>query len=472
MSILDLIRPPEIKVNPASTAILYNNEEITYRTINSLVNKTSYFLNEKGVKENDIVALLFSNSLEFIITLFSLWEIGAVPVPLNIKLSEKELNEQVEFLKPQLSIKEKSLSHLSLQGKSITFSLNDLPDSKNKITQHKFSTDKTALILFTSGSSDKPKAVMLGFNNLIQSALIGNKVLKQTNKDRWLASLPFYHIGGFSIVFRTLFFGASLIIPASLSNEDLKDSINHHRPTLASLVSNQLKKFVDENFVPPVELRMVLLGGGFFDTDLILKAITQGWKIAKVYGSTETSSFVSFMNTNEVRKKPEASGKAVQPNKIIITGDGEIAVESPAVMKGYYNNDKETSSKLRDGFYYTGDIGHIDEEGYLFVEAKRNDLIITGGENVNPVEVEKAVLSHKNVSDVCVIGIQDKRWGQIISAAVVLKESSKLTEDELKNFLKEKLAPFKIPKRIIFLTQLPKTELGKVLKENVKKLFT
>ncbi|HEX9740127.1 MAG TPA: AMP-binding protein, partial [Ignavibacteriaceae bacterium] len=300
MNILDLIRPPEIKVNPASTAIFYNNEEITYRTINSLVNKTSYFLNEKCVKKNDIVTLLFSNSLEFIVTLLSLWEIGAVPVPLNIKLSEKELNEQVELLKPQISIKEKSFSHLSLQGKSITFSLNDVPESNTKITQKKFSTDKTALILFTSGSSDKPKAVMLGFNNLIQSALIGNKVLNQTNKDTWIASLPFYHIGGFSIVFRALFFGASLIIPASLSNEDLKDSINHHRPTLASLVSNQLKKFVDENFVLPVELRMVLLGGGFFDTDLILKAITQGWKIAKVYGSTETSSFVSFMNTNEV----------------------------------------------------------------------------------------------------------------------------------------------------------------------------
>ncbi len=487
MNILDLIRPAGVKVNLDTVAVIHSDKEINYNGINSLVDKTTLFLNNEKIKENDIVTLLFNNSLEFIVAVISLWEIGAIPVPLNTKLLEKDLVEQVKFLKSSFTIKSKEFLNVSNTGKSILIPFDaafseprlrrDLPDNKEETTQLNFSNlpvrqagDKTALILFTSGSTGKPKAVMLSFENLIQSAMIGNQVLNQTNADKWLASLPFYHIGGFSIIFRSLLFGTSIIIPDSLSTNDLTESIKKHHPTLISLVSNQLKKFVDLNFIPPKELRMVLLGGGFSDKDLILKSIEQGWKISKVYGSTETSSFVSFMNYQEVKKKPEASGKVIHPNKIIITDEGEIAVQSSAVMKGYFN-EEETTEIIKNDFYYTGDIGHLDDEGYLYVEAKRSDLIISGGENINPFEVEKEILAHTKVKEACVVGIENKEWGQIISAAVVLKENSELSENELKDFLRNKIASFKIPKRIIFVNQLLKSELGKLQREKIKQLF-
>ncbi|OGU74324.1 MAG: o-succinylbenzoate--CoA ligase [Ignavibacteria bacterium RBG_16_34_14] len=484
MNILDFIRPTENKVNPDSVAVIQNDKEITYNEINSSVEKTSFFLKNVGIKENDIITLLSNNSLEFIVTVLSLWEIGAVPVPLNVKFLKKNLDEQIEFLNSGCTIKSKEFLNFSAPGKNLFIPFDDLlrkailPGNKEKKGQRNFSNllsrqteEKTALILFTSGSSGKPKAVMLSFENLIQNALTGNKVLNQTKEDKWLASLPFYHIGGFSIIFRALMFGASIVIPTSLSNDDLLGSIKKHQPTLASLVSNQLKKFVKENFIPNIELRTVLLGGGFSDKDLILKAIKKGWKIAKVYGSTETSSFISFMNYEEMKKKPQASGRVISPNKIKITDTGEIAVQSQSVMQGYFNNKEGTEEKIKNGFYYTGDSGHLDNEGYLYVEAKRTDLIISGGENINPFEVENEISSHSKVKEVSVVGIEDKEWGQIVSAAVVLKENKKLTENELKNFLRNKLASFKIPKQIVFINDLPKTELGKIFREEVKKLF-
>ncbi|RPI65778.1 MAG: hypothetical protein EHM47_18190, partial [Ignavibacteriales bacterium] len=253
---------------------------------------------------------------------------------------------------------------------------------------------------------------------------------------------------------------------------DLLESIKTHKPTLASVVSSQLKYFLDKDFIPPEELRTVLLGGGFADKELIFKAMNNGWKIAKVYGSTETSSFVSFMNTTEVYNKPGASGKIIPPNEIKITVEREVIVKSPSIMKGYFNNEQETFSKLKNGFYQTGDLGFIDNEGYLFIESKRDDLIITGGENVNPVEVEKTILLNTKVKEVCVTGLDDSQWGQVIFAAVVLNENTDMTENELKLFLKDKISSFKIPKKFIFVDHLPKSELGKIYRKQVKDMLS
>lgn len=465
--IADFIRSG--KINSEFIALFEKDKEITFRNLIASTNKTAHFLKSNGIKENDIVALLFNNSSEFIITILALWEVGAVPVPLNTKQLDKDLNEQITFLNSKLIIKSKEFSDVPLTGESLVIPFNNIPERSEEISFSNFSKDKTALILFTSGSSGKPKAVMLSFDNLIKSALIGNRVLNYSAKDKWLASLPFYHIGGFSIIFRALIFGVPVVIPSSLSNDDLKESIIKHKPTLVSFVSNQLKKFAENNFIPPKELRTVLLGGGFSDNNLVLKAIDMGWKTAKVYGSSETSSFVTFMSYEELKKKPGASGKSIPPNKISISDEGEILVNSPAIMKGYFNNDDEIFAKLKNGFYHTGDFGYLDDDGYLYVEAKREDLIVSGGENINPAEVEKVILLISDVDEVCVIGIEDDKWGQIVSAAVVLKENKKISENELKDFLKEKLASYKIPKKIIFVDEIPKNELGKILKSKIKK---
>ena len=196
-----------------------------------------------------------------------------------------------------------------------------------------------------------------------------------------------------------------------------------------------------------------------------------------VYGSTETSSFVSALLKDEIIFKPSSVGRAVPTNKILITDKdgnelkpfeiGEIVVQSNALMLGYID-ESETNQVIKNGFYHTGDIGYLDEDGYLCIEGRKNFLISTGGENVNPLEVEKALLQHPLIAEAAVFPLKDSEWGEIIAAAIVLKnKATKLSYEELKKSLQERISGFKIPKKIFFEDQLPKTELGKIEKDKL-----
>ena len=466
-----------------SVFIISNDVKISYREFEKKVNNISSYLKNKGISEGDNVAIISENNPDFILLIFSLWKLKAVPVPINIKLLTKEIEDKIIFADCSFVLVNKntsvSLNHNSIKDRIILFPFNAEPSENTP--RKKFNDNDTALILFTSGSSGKSKAVMLSFNNLIQSNLIGNQILKQDKNDRWLASLPFYHIGGFSIITRTFLSGASVIIPDSLKVEDLINAIKKYKPTLASFVSTQLQRLIEKNIEPNKELKNVLIGGGFTSDELSLEAVKKGWKITKVYGSTEVSSFVSAATSDEILKRPSSSGKALHPNEIFIVNEkkknapansrGEIVVKSSSVTKCYYKNPVETKKKLINGLYYTGDIGYLDNEGYLFVEARREDLIISGGENIVPKEVESAILNHPSVDDCFVFGLENTEWGQETAAAVALKLHEKINSTELKKFLKNKLAGYKIPRKIFFIDEIPKTSLGKVQKEKLLNLI-
>jgi O-succinylbenzoic acid--CoA ligase len=435
------------------------------------------FLKDEGIKEGDRVAIYGNNNIDFVINVLALWQISAVPVPINTRLTENEISEQINLTQCGFILVSDELKN---EFKNTSIKQIKYPFEQNiKLTQPSrlnLDAEDTAAIIFTSGSSSKPKGVELSFNSFYQSAVIGNQLLRHMNSDRWLASLPFYHVGGFSIITRALLFSVPIIIPDSISADELISSIEKFHPTLISLVSTQLKRIVERKIKPNPEMKICLLGGGFSNNELIEEAINLGWPIVKVYGSTETSSFITALLTEEFNFKPNSSGKPLPPNTISIQDEngnelkpfevGEVVVITPALMKGYAGSSTKPVEEYR-----TGDIGFIDDEGYLFIETRRNDLIVSGGENINTVEVENTILIHTDVIEVCVVGIENKEWGQIVSAAVVLKEKSILTENELKNFLKDKLASFKIPKQIIFVNQLPKSQLGKILREKVKELF-
>ena len=466
-----------------SIFIISGENEISYHAFKKLVIDISSYLKNKGIIESDNVAVISDNNPDFILIVFSLWKLNAVPVPINVKLLAKEIEEQIVFADCKFV-----LTHESILDKVYNSSVKKLiipfpfkAESSKINSDKKFDERSTALMLFTSGSSGKSKAVILSFQNLIQSALIGDQILKQNKSDRWLASLPFYHIGGFSIIVRAFLSGASVIIPDSLKNKDVIFALKKYKPTLASFVSTQLQRLIENNIQPNKELKNILIGGGFTGNELSLEAIKKKWNITKVYGSTEVSSFVSAITANEILKKPLSSGKAIYPNEILIVNEkkkkvsantrGEIIVKSPSVTKGYYKNPEETKKKLINGFYYTGDIGYLDDEGYLFVEARREDLIISGGENIVPKEVESAILNHPSVDDVFVFGFDNAEWGQEAAAAIVLKEHKEINSIELRKFLNNKLAGYKIPKKIFFIDEIPKTSLGKVQKEKLLKVI-
>lgn len=462
-----------------SPAIITSKQTITYSELQKEVIETAGLLFECGITKGDYTSIVSSNNKDFVITVLALWLIDAIPIPINTRLSPKEIEQLISISRSKKILLHKDFENKLNFNEQIIFPFHK---SRKDIISINLSNDtnKTAVVIFTSGSTGIPKGVMLSFNNLISSVETGNEILQQSSNDRWLASLPFYHIGGFSIITRTLLAGASMIIPDSSDINNFKKSINKFKPTLASFVGTQLKKLLDEKFTLTNNFKNILIGGGFVDDEFISSAVDKGWNISKVYGSSETSSFVAAFSLKGFRDKTKSSGRVIPPNEILIVDEqkkilppnsvGEIAVKSEAVFKGYLNNDTETKNKLVGNTYHTGDIGYIDEDGFLFVEARRTDLIVTGGENVNPLEVEKQILQRKNIKECCVVGIEDKTWGQIVVAAIVTKDNS-IVESDIQNFLKDKMAGFKIPKRVHFVDHIPKTSLGKIKKDEVIALF-
>lgn len=473
---------PAIQVKDDNEFIISDKEKISFKSLNRKSTYLAKKIKREGVKPADTVAILIDNSPNFVISVLSLWMIEAIPVPINLKLSVSEVENQLGFLKCRFVLIDESFKgKINLNDiKQIELSVLNEDSEKSKV-DFSFDTNRTAVIMFTSGSSGKPKAVELTFSNLIQSAKIGNEYLKQTEEDRWLASLPFYHIGGFSIIVRALMFGVTIILPTNLKIESIIESIEKCKPTLLSLVSLQVKNLLDKNIQANPKMRHILLGGGYIDSSIMKRALNKGWNVSKVYGSTETSSFVTVLSPNEFLRKPESVGKPIPPNEIFIYDEnknelinnieGEIVVKSPAVIKGYWNDEVTTNKKLFNGFYFTGDYGYKDSEGYIYVVNRRSDLIVTGGENVNPAEVEEMIMKFSKVKEVCVFGIDDVTWGQKIAAVIAPQVNEEFEIEELEDFLKNKIASFKIPKQIFFVDELPKTELGKIKRESLKKLF-
>jgi O-succinylbenzoic acid--CoA ligase len=458
------------------TAFLICDKEISYSGFTEKVDKQAIFLYENGVRLNDVIPVISSNNSYFLISVFALWKLGAVPALINIRLTIQETEYLIDFIKPSVVLAESG--KFAFPGSRI-ISGPGKPASAIKLPGMPADITRTALIIFTSGSTGKPKGVELSFANLVAGAKNANEYLEVKHGKSWLASLPFYHIGGFSIVIRALLSGSPVIMPASSSAENLCKAIDEYKPAYISLVSTQLKQLLDLNCNHLEGISKILLGGGFIDEELIKHAVQRGLNLVKGYGSTETASFISALNCSEGIKL-NSSGKPVAGNEIKIVDEnnnelppgaaGEIVIKGKTVAKGYYKNPEAASEKFRNGYFYSGDIGYLDEEGYLFVQARRTDLIISGGENINPREVEQAILKYPGITEAVVIGIEDQKWGHT-PAAVIVTNNTGITQQGLKQFLKNKLAGFKIPARIAIVNEIPKTSLGKVQREKLKELF-
>ncbi|MCW9065662.1 MAG: acyl--CoA ligase, partial [Ignavibacteriaceae bacterium] len=422
------------KQNDSDKAIISSSAIYTFGQLRQRVLATVSFLSSQQISSGDRVGILGKNDFDFVINILALWQLSAVPVPLNIRLKENEIDEQLNLANCSSILVQKGLSNnlLSKNKKLIQYPIK-ITEEISFPGKNELNVKDPAVIIFTSGSTQKSKGIILSFNSLYNSAINSNQLLRYTHSDRWLASLPFYHIGGFSIITRSLLFGIPLIIPDSLSIESLVDSLNMWQPTFISLVAAQLKKLINDVVSPNYEIKNCLIGGGFSDMELIVKANELGWPVNIVYGSTETSSFVTALLKDEILIKPSSVGRAIPTNRIKISDSdgnelkpfeiGEISVQSNSFMAGYIDKN-EIKQVVKNGYYHTGDIGYVDEEGYLFIEGRINYLISTGGENVNPTEVEGVLLEHPLIEEASVFPLRDKNWGEIIAAAVVLKNDS------------------------------------------------
>ena len=452
------------------TAIIDDNRTISFSELTSIVNRTAQYYFEKGIKDSSTVAILANNSLEYVITIYALWNLGAIPAPLNTRLTSNEITSIVNNSNFNFIIIDDSFFNIQTQIKSINMAIKYEGNEYSKKVEAM--PNGIAVIIHTSGSSGKPKGVEITNSNLYQSYLSLTDSFRFNPKDRFLASLPFYHIGGFAIISRALLAGSILVIPQNLKQDSIENAIIKYEPSVVSLVPTMLSRIIENDIKPNSNMKCLFLGGGASSDELIHTALERNWPIVKVYGSSETTAMVTGCWGEELHKFPACAGNPFNEIEIKILNEekaelnsgevGEIAIKSKTIASGYLNNSKLWNHKLHNDFYLTGDYGYLDNDGRLFVVARRTDLIVSGGENIDPREIEDTLNTHSSIMESIVFPTQNDDWGEIATALVVLNKEANFEIDKIQLYLKSKLASFKVPKIISIVTEIPRTELGKI----------
>lgn len=336
--------------------------------------------------------------------------------------------------------------------------------------------DPPLLLLYTSGTTGKPKGAMLSAAALWAAAAASSERLETGPEDRWLACMPLAHIGGLSILLRALHDGLLVVAQPRFSAATVAAALHRDDITRLSLVPTMLRDLLDAGATPPPSLRTLLLGGAAAPPELVRRAIDAGWPIATTYGLTEAAAQVTTATPAQTAANPESSGLPLPGYRLRITdpaadGVGQIEVASPSLMTGYHAQPEATAERLRDGWLRTGDLGLLLPDGQLCVVARRTDLIVSGGENIYPAEVEAALRTLPEVAEACVVGLPSERWGQEVAAMLVLRPGASLTLEALRAALAPSLAPFKHPRTLLLVPALPQTAAGKVDRRSVASAF-
>ncbi len=332
-----------------------------------------------------------------------------------------------------------------------------------------FQADALSLIVATSGSTGAPKGVMLTAGNLCSSAVASNSRLGLSSEGRWLNVLPLRHIGGLSIVYRCLHSGAEMVLLESFDPIEVWRQISYQGITHISLVPTMLFRLleVSKGRRPPTTLHTVLVGGGAMPKALAHKALSEGWPLCVTYGMSETASQMACDINPEVERTEGYVGQPLDGFSVRTDEDGRIAVAGAAVMAGYLNPLKERGVGLLDGWFKTGDLGHVDAQGSVYVEGRADAVLISGGVNVHPAEVERRLLSCPEVSQVAVIGVADVEWGTVLVAIYV----GDTQPDELQTWARSRLSGAECPKRFISVDELPCDGMGKVARGQLQTLI-
>ena len=306
-------------------------------------------------------------------------------------------------------------------------------------------------VILTSGTTGAPRAVELTLANHAASAIASAWHLGVAPDDRWLCPLPVHHVGGLAVLLRSALYGTTAILHAGFDVERVRRSLESGEATLASLVPTMLRRLREAGLSRAPALRAALLGGGPVPLDLLEWAREAGLPVMATYGMTETASQVATAAPWEPAAAP------LPGVQLRISEEGEILVRGPMVSAG---------AVAPDGWLHTGDLGELDESGLLSVHGRSKELIVSGGENVAPAEVEAVLLAHPSVRDAAVVGVSDDEWGEAVTAFVVLRDGGDDVAG-LAAWCRERLEPFKVPKRLVVLDELPRNSAGKVLKQEL-----
>jgi o-succinylbenzoate---CoA ligase len=490
------------QTTPDRTAVIWESETITFQELHNKAIEAAVGLMELGVRKGDHVAVLFPNSLELVVLIHALEYIGAVAVLLNIRLTPYELGWQIADSESKLllyhhTMQEKANQIKEQSSDAIQFAtyqhiadralaeLHEIPEKeKMESLQTEFNMHDVHTIVYTSGTTGRPKGVLLRYENHWWSAIGSMLNLGLQTTDVWLACVPLFHVSGLSILMRSVIYGMPIILHATFDPVKVNDAICKQGVTVVSVVSNMLTRMTDEllkmEIRYPDTFRCMLLGGGPAPLPLLETCTKLGIPVYQTYGMTETASQIVTLAPEYMLSKLGSAGKPLFQAQLAIRKDGrlalpheigEIVVKGLNVTSGYFKREDATKEAIRDGWFYTGDLGYLDEDGFLYVVDRRSDLIISGGENIYPAEVETALLTHPAVAEAGVTGIEDPQWGQVPIAFCVLRSNQTASPQELIQFCKERLAGYKIPRSIYLVEELPRNASRKLLRRELRKMI-
>lgn len=458
----------------------------TYERFAAAVSGLSSILSERGVSKGDIVSLLLPNSPEYVIAYFACWHIGAVAGPINTLLRSEEIDWIISNSLPKLIIAADEFTE-KLSGDVSVMRLDNISDiaPSDNASTIEIGIDDNAIIIYTSGTTGKPKGCILTHGNLLANARQIVDWMKFGENDRLLTVMPLFHMNAVSVTtMSALFAGGTTIVSRRFSATRFWDIVRRFQITSFGSVATMLSMLLaSANDAKPdtSSIRFAMCGSAPVPVD-VLERFEQTFDclVIEGYGLSESTCRSTF-NPPSTDRRPGSCGKPIGNEMRIVDDDdnelpckelGEIVLRGDNIFKEYFRNAEATERAFRGGWFHTGDIGYRDPDGFYFIADRKSDMIIRGGENIYPREIDELLYSHPSVEAAAAFGIPDDLYGEAVAAAIVLKPTAALSEADVIAFCREHLADYKCPVKVHFLDELPKGPTGKILKRGLARLFS
>lgn len=518
--IIPEIRAKAVKLYGNKEALVCGNTRFTYQDFDKRVNALCNLLRAHGIEKSGKVAILHPNCHCFMETYYAVAHCGAISVPINYRLTPQDIAFILTDSESAVLVADRQFAHLvtaALEVGGMRTHLvlwtgqGDYPQLSVETVGYeegigRFPTtaeatedireEDPAQLYYTSGTTGRPKGVILTHKNICTHALGAIAELRLSDRDRWIHVAPMFHLADAWATWAVTWTGGTHIFVTAFDPSEVLEVMAREQATISNMIPTMLNFLVnhpDAGRWDYSSLRVLLSGGAPIAPEVVKKVVqTFQCDYVQTYGMTETSPYLTMSILKDhlaglpedeqlaIKSKTGREFIAVQLKVVREDGAevahdeqevGEIIVKGDIVTPGYWKLPEETQKAIKDGWLYTGDLAIVDEEGYVTIVDRKKDKIITGGENVYSTEVENVLYMHPAVLEAAVIGVPDETWGEMVKAIIVLKEGMEVTEEEIIDFCKERLARFKAPKSVEFYPELPKTGSGKIAKRKLREQY-